>query len=195
MKRKILIGFDPDLLDLVLANKFSGYIAREKHELAVGLDYLGNDDYFNNNLNPGTLFAFGFDMPKYRKELVENYSIRGKTIVSKSATIGKIVMMGSGCTIGEFAYIGAGARIENFVKVGVRSSLHHESFVGAYTVLAPSTTVCGKVKIGTGVFIGANAVILSNLIIDDYAIIGAGSVVTKNVKAGKTVAGNPAIEF
>jgi hypothetical protein len=51
MVRKILIGFDPDLLDLALANNFTGYIAREKHELGRGLEYLGNDDYFNEEKN------------------------------------------------------------------------------------------------------------------------------------------------
>jgi len=195
MVRKILIGFDPDLLDLVLANDFTGYIAREKHDLGGGLEYLGNDDYFNEEKNLSNVFVFGFDLPKYRKKLVENYQISGETLVSKSATMGKMVSVGSGCTISEFAYIGPGARLGNFVKIGVRSSLHHESVIGDFSILAPSATICGKVKIGSSVFIGANAVILPNLIIGDEAIIGAGAVVTKNIRSGTTVAGNPAIEL
>lgn len=50
----------------------------------------------------------------------------------------------------------------------------------------------GKVTIGKGVWIGFGAVILPGVIIGDYAIVGANSVITKNVEAYTIVAGNPA---
>ncbi len=48
------------------------------------------------------------------------------------------------------------------------------------------------VKIGKHVWVGANSVILPGVIIGDYSVIGAGSVVTANVPIGAIVAGNPA---
>jgi maltose O-acetyltransferase len=51
------------------------------------------------------------------------------------------------------------------------------------------------VAIGCDVWIGGNAVILPGIVIGDGAIIGAGSVVTHDVRAGATVAGNPAREL
>ena len=48
------------------------------------------------------------------------------------------------------------------------------------------------VKVGSDVWIGGGAIILPGVSIADRAIIGAGSVVTKDVAAGMTVAGNPA---
>lgn len=59
---------------------------------------------------------------------------------------------------------------------------------------------CGKLRvektiIGRNVFLGANAVVLPGIRIGDGAIIGAGSVVTKNVAAGMVVGGNPAREI
>lgn len=42
------------------------------------------------------------------------------------------------------------------------------------------------------VIIGANVIISPNVRIDPNAIVGAGSVITKNVPEGKIVAGNPA---
>lgn len=50
----------------------------------------------------------------------------------------------------------------------------------------------GKVNIGNNVFIGANTTILPGISIGDFAIIGAGSVVTKSVPAHEVWAGNPA---
>jgi acetyltransferase-like isoleucine patch superfamily enzyme len=46
--------------------------------------------------------------------------------------------------------------------------------------------------IKTGASIGSGATILSNIVIGEHAIVGAGSVVTNNVPAGAIVAGNPA---
>ncbi len=48
------------------------------------------------------------------------------------------------------------------------------------------------VRIGANVWIGSGAIILPGVTIGDDAIIGAGSVVTRNVPAGTTVVGNPA---
>jgi len=48
------------------------------------------------------------------------------------------------------------------------------------------------VTIGRNVWIGGGAIILPGITIDDDAIVGAGSVVTRDVPAGATVAGNPA---
>ena len=48
------------------------------------------------------------------------------------------------------------------------------------------------VKIGRNVWIGGGAIILPGITIGDDAVIGAGSVVTKDVGPGATVVGNPA---
>jgi len=48
------------------------------------------------------------------------------------------------------------------------------------------------VRIGRNVWIGGGAIILPGVTIGDDAIVGAGSVVTRDVPAGATVVGNPA---
>ena len=50
----------------------------------------------------------------------------------------------------------------------------------------------GRIKIHDNVFVGAGSTILPNTIIGENAVIGAGSVVTKDVPTGCVVAGNPA---
>ena len=53
----------------------------------------------------------------------------------------------------------------------------------------------GKVKIGNHCWIGAKAVILSNVALGDGCVIGAGAVVTRDVVPGAKVAGVPAREL
>jgi maltose O-acetyltransferase len=52
-----------------------------------------------------------------------------------------------------------------------------------------------SITIGNNVRIGAHAIILPGVHINDNASIGAGAVVTKDVAAGKRVGGNPAKEL
>jgi maltose O-acetyltransferase len=47
------------------------------------------------------------------------------------------------------------------------------------------------VKIGNHIWIGIGVIILPGVIIEDYAIVGAGSIVNKNIPKGAVVAGNP----
>lgn len=53
-------------------------------------------------------------------------------------------------------------------------------------------TTCQPVKIGANVWIGIGAIILPGITIRDGAVVGAGSVVTKDVAANAIVVGNPA---
>lgn len=80
--------------------------------------------------------------------------------------------------------------------------INHETIIGDNCILRHSTTIGNKKlsdgsissspKIGNNVDIGANVVILGAITIGDNAVIGAGSVVVKNVPAQAVVAGNPA---
>ncbi len=80
--------------------------------------------------------------------------------------------------------------------------VHEGSFLGADCTLRQSTTIGNKTLadgspsacpiIGDRVDIGANAVLLGPIRIGDDAVIGAGSVVVKDVPPGSVVAGNPA---
>jgi acetyltransferase-like isoleucine patch superfamily enzyme len=74
--------------------------------------------------------------------------------------------------------------------------------VGNNTIIGYNTTILtheylikeyrlGEVRIGSHVMIGANTTILPGITIGDYAVIGAGTVVHKDVEAHSFVVGNP----
>ena len=56
----------------------------------------------------------------------------------------------------------------------------------------PGSVIGGNTKIGDFVTVGLNATIMPKLEIENGAFIGAGAVVTKNVKKNEVVIGNPA---
>ena len=84
------------------------------------------------------------------------------------------------------------------------SSVKDRIVVGDFTTIGASTLVlthcpvksrnklCGlSIKIGHDVFIGYNSIVLPGVTIGNNTIIGAGSVVTKDIPAGVVAAGNP----
>lgn len=108
------------------------------------------------------------------------------TDCGKNIHLGKGIFINSGCrfqdqggiTIGDQSLIG-----HNVVIATLNHKIHPEK--RANLIPAP-------VKIGSRVWIGSNSTILPGITIGDNAIIGAGSIVTKDVPKNTIVAGNPA---
>jgi acetyltransferase-like isoleucine patch superfamily enzyme len=63
---------------------------------------------------------------------------------------------------------------------------------GSARQINPNNDGEGSVVIGNNVFVGVNSVILPNVTIGDSSVIGAGSVVTKDIPPGVVAVGNPA---
>jgi UDP-2-acetamido-3-amino-2,3-dideoxy-glucuronate N-acetyltransferase len=123
------------------------------------------------------------------------------THVSSGSTIGTACVLGQNVFIGRGVEIGDGVKIQNNVSVYAGVTIADDVFLGpscVFTnVLTPRAHVerkdeFGATPVGRGVTVGANATIVCGHSLGEYALIGAGSVVTKDVPAHAVVVGNPA---
>ena len=121
--------------------------------------------------------------------------------VCAGAEVGKSVILGQNVFIGSRAFVGDGCKIQNNVSVFDNVRLEKHVFCGPSVVFTnvinPRAFVERKAEfadtyVRQGATLGANSTIICGVEIGKYALIGAGSIVTKSVKAHALVVGVPA---
>jgi len=123
-------------------------------------------------------------------------SIGDNTKIGAFVEIQKNAFVGKNCKISSHTFICEGVTIEDNVFVGHNVAFINDSFPRATTGDGKLQTEADwKVEttlVKKGASIGSGSTILANVTIGENAIIGAGSVVTKDVPPDTVVAGNPA---
>ncbi len=123
-------------------------------------------------------------------------SIDDGSKVGAFVEIQKGVSIGKNCKISSHSFICEGVVIEDNVFVGHNVTFINDRFPRATNADGSMQTEADwsveKTIVKTGASIGSSVTILCGVTIGEHAIIGAGSVVTKNVEPYTIVAGNPA---
>jgi len=125
----------------------------------------------------------------YGCEIGDNTKIGAFVEIQKNARVGRC------CKISSHTFVCEGVDIEDNVFVGHSVTFINDSYPRATTGGQLQTEADWKVEktlVKKGASIGSGSTILSKVTIGENAIVGAGSVVTKDVPASAIVAGNPA---
>jgi len=126
----------------------------------------------------------------YGCEIGDETKIGAFVEIQKNARVGKM------CKISSHTFICEGVVIEDYVFIGHGVTFTNDMYPRAATIAGTLQTEADwKVEptiVRKGASIGSGATLLSNISVGENAIVGAGSVVTKNVPPNAIVAGNPA---
>jgi acetyltransferase-like isoleucine patch superfamily enzyme len=130
----------------------------------------------------------------------ENFQTGNKVNIRESNEIGNNVSIGTLSVIEHHVRIGNGVRMHSQVFVPEFTVIEDDAWLGPNVVitnakypLSPGVkdTLAGPL-VKKGAKIGANSTILPGIVIGENALVGAGSVVVKDVPPGAVVIGNPA---
>jgi acetyltransferase-like isoleucine patch superfamily enzyme len=139
-------------------------------------------------------------------DVEEGARVGDGTKVWHLAHIRSSAQVGAGCVIGRNVYVDAGVTVGDLVKIQNNVSVYQgvtiedEVFVGPCAVFTndfrpraqnPDWTITPTL-VRRGASIGANATLVCGIEVGEYAMIAAGSVVTRDVAPYQLVAGNPA---
>jgi sugar O-acyltransferase (sialic acid O-acetyltransferase NeuD family) len=127
-----------------------------------------------------------------RKRVAESTKHRFANAIHNSAIISAKVSMGLGNMILHGAIIQAQTRVGNHVIINTGAQVDHDCVIEDYVHIAPRVVLCGTVNIGTGTLVGAGATVIPGKKIGKWAMVGAGSVVTKDIPDYAVAVGNPA---
>lgn len=126
----------------------------------------------------------------------ENASIGKNCILGKNVYVDHDVKIGNNVKIQNNSSIYFGSKIEDGVFIGPNAYLTNDKTPRAITkegkIKTSKNWIAGKILIKKGASIGACSVILPDVVIGQFAMIGAGSVVTKDVPDFALAYGNPA---
>ena len=139
-------------------------------------------------------------------EVSKGANIGDGTKIWNLAQVRENATIGSNCIISKNVYVDAGVSIGSGVKIQNNVNVYHGVTVEDNVFLGPSMTFTNDfyprafnadwnvsdTLVREGASIGANATIVCGNIIGKYAMIGSGSVVTKNIPDYALFAGNPA---
>lgn len=139
-------------------------------------------------------------------EVSERADIGDGTKIWNLAQVREDSVIGERCIISKNVYIDEKVKIGNRVKIQNNVNVYHGVTVEDDVFLGPSMTFTNDMfprafnadwkitdtLVKKGASIGANATIVCGNTIGEYAMVGSGSVVTKDVPAYALVAGNPA---
>jgi len=155
-------------------------------------------------------------------EIGDSCLIGAQVIIYRGCTLQSNIMVADGAaireevTVGEYTIVGRSVTIENKSSVGKKCKLETGSYITAYSkvedycFIAPNVTTTNDnylgrseerfkhfkgVTVKVGGRIGANATILPGKVVGADAIVGAGTLVTKNVPDKQIVVGVPGRKF
>lgn len=154
---------------------WSGTVIRERTEI-------GNNCIFHNNVSIGA-DGFGYRPSEDGRGLVKIPQI-GNVVIGNNVEIGA----NSCVDRGKFSstIIGDGCKIDNLVQIA------HNCTLGRSCIIAGCTALAGSVTLEDGVVMAGGVSVSDHITIHTGAVVGAVSLVMKDVPAGQTVLGVPA---
>ena len=175
MKGKVKIGIGSNIHDSVLLGVGEG------DEVEIGEYAL---------IRSGTVIYSGVEIGK-------NFRTGHNVLVRENTVIGDDVLVGTNSVVDGDCRIGNDVSIQTNVYVTKGTIVESDAFFGPCSATLNdkymrygAELVAPVIK--KGARIGANSTILPGVVVGENAVVGAGAVVTKDVKPGDVVVGNPA---
>lgn len=152
-----------------------------------GLEILGGDEYLSEVSPEKVLLLNGIGMMpgNHIRQMVfdrlTEMGFRFPPLVHPFAWLSPYASISDGVQLIAGAVVQPGAYIGCNTIVNTRSSVDHDSHLGAHCHLAPGATLCGDVRVGDGSFIGAGATVTQAVTVAPETFIKAGSLTIRDI--------------
>jgi sugar O-acyltransferase (sialic acid O-acetyltransferase NeuD family) len=159
-----------------------------------GLPVLGTIDWLAANPAVQVVVAVGSSAQRWRiaQRIRLQCTNPFAVLIHPRAWIGHNVQVGAGSVICAGALVTTDITIAENVHVNIGCTIGHDARLGDFVTLNPSVNVSGNVDLRAGAQVGTGSIIIPGCAVGQWAIVGAGTVVTADVRENCTVVGAPA---
>ena len=112
-------------------------------------------------------------------------------LIQPSSVIADDFLLGKGVAIMANVVINSKTEINDGCIINTLSSVDHENKIGKFVHISPGCHLSGKVQIGAKCWLGTGCNVVNNILICEESIIGAGSVIIKDIVESGTYVGVP----
>ena len=161
--------------------------------IAPGTIFLSKDTSFGKNVTVEPYVVFGPGVKIGDNSFIKSFSHIEGTKIEKNVVVGPYARLRPG------TFLRSNSKVGNFVetkksKIDKNSKVNHLSYIGDTSIgknsnIGAGTITCNydgknkfKTKISDNVFVGSNSSLVAPIRLEKDSVIGAGSVITKNVK-------------
>ena len=160
-----------------------------------GYQVLGGQDWFRQNGNGKVSCVCAIADSSTRRSIIshlDEFAVDYVNAIHPSVVMSDSVRLGKGVIIAAGTILTANIEIGNHVIINLSCTIGHDAFLDSFCTLSPSVNVNGADRLGEGVFVGTGVAFCPNLAVGDWAVIGAGAVVLKDIPEESTAVGVPA---
>lgn len=154
---------------------------------------LGGCDYLNSLNDCYVVCAVG--SAKTRKKIIEKIkdkNVRFATLIDPSLIMSKRIEIGEGTIVCAGTIMTVDIKIGKHVIINLDCTLGHDDVISDFVTIYPSVNVSGNVYVEECVELGTGTQIIQGKKIGNNTIVGAGSVVIKDIPEKCTAVGSPA---
>lgn len=160
----------------------------------LGLNVIGKTADYIKYINQADFFvAIGDNQTREKVQTMLEYKESSIiSLIHPTAIIGLEVNVGKGTVVMAGVVINCSTEIGKGCIINTSSSIDHDIIIEDFVHISPGANLAGKVKVGKGSWIGIGSCTINNINIGRNCIIGAGSVVVKDLPENCTAMGCPA---
>ena len=137
--------------------------------------------------------VIGIGSNMVRDSLSREYDYNWITVIHPEAVVDSSVKIGKGSVVFAGAVINAETIINDHVIINTGALIDHDCIIGSYSHICPGSILTGAVQVHARSFLGAGSKVIPGKKIGQDVIVGAGTVVIKDIPDSCTAVGNPAV--
>ena len=198
MNKKLIIlgagGHGKILDDIALLNGYEEiYFLDDNYKKEYPYRILGKINTFADYIDDYN-FIIAIGNNKIRQSLFKLiYNANGEIInlIHPNAIIAADVQLERGIAIMAGCVVNSGAVIKNGCIINTSVSIDHDTVIGEFVHISPGCHLAGEITVGSETWIGIGSNIINNIFMVEKCVLGAGSVVIKDINEPGTYVGVP----